>query len=1110
MAMNWAGPAIVEPNEARKLPQTGSALKRLHASHVGSGGETYDLTGGLGQEDGNPMIPNPNPQLLNDATFNNTGTNLGGFPTNMGGNAATVANAGNISAILNVGSNMGSNLQSGVNLIYPPEAGPSPSSEALAAAVVADKQSRGGHFSNGQLSYSFANQPNQPKRALTKPSIGTKNDGYDNENSDLILCVGDPLTNQQPGGVAMNRHYVIKDMLGQGTFGQVVSCWCDEFQKFHAVKVIKNQPAYYHQARVEIGLLQLLNTRFDVADEHHIVRMTDFFLFRKHLCIVFEQLDVNIFELLKRNSFRGLSLNLVQLFVRQLLDSLGVLRDAQVIHCDLKPENILLKNARSGEIKVVLGYSYNLAIDMWSLGCVAAELFLGLPLFPGASEHDLLVRVVETVGMPPSWLLDEAKHTDKFFSKRLVPVQGSNLCTVQHLLMSQAEFETENGCKAAVGKRYFSHSCLADIVSAYPMKSSIGDAEMAQEHMQRQVFIDFLLGVLEMDPRTRWTPRQAASHPTIGMAGQAPSLQRMPSANQYPNLGTSYNDGSVLAGGGLVCSSGMANAAMHAALSNSMQLQSSLGQTHQPHQPHAPLIVAPINPSLNTVPVNMLPMSTQAAINAMHVGSMGAGAMSLGSLNNGPLSSSINAGASAMHIGSLGGGSMGGGDILLQRQHSAHAQAHAIAMATLQHLGPKLGFHNSNSSGGTAGSITDNFFLAGSQPNSSNLLGGSSIPYNGGGHSGLQAMNQFQPPSPLSFQQQQQQHHVGMQLSRTSSGGHNLIPGPGNQNSRGALLACHASPGQSFPTAGTIGGGQSIAGYSFMGGQSGGGTSFVGGQSIGAGTSFVGGQSIGGGNSYGGSHSNGGFMSGGLSPADYHTMASMAVGNARQATVGGMGQQQQQMQLPHNQQPIQQLGFNVLSVMHEDEVENFNGKTRLDSLEEGEAAAPSDTTESGRARNAVAEQGPNKQQRQQGSGAAVAAVMLQRQRLAASLGYSQEQLLGCVSPQAETVGEGESASEIAAGDSPAVNTTPGDWDPLYSDDQLLDEGSLGANASKQQQQAKSDGQPSGADADPSPSGVIGDNKESTAALGQHAYCRRTGRRPKLRSHATRPTFKMST
>lgn len=48
--------------------------------------------------------------------------------------------------------------------------------------------------------------------------------------------------------------------------------------------------------------------------------------------------------------------------------------------------------------EVLLGHHYTSAIDMWSLGCVAAELFLGLPLFPGASEFDLLQRMVETLG----------------------------------------------------------------------------------------------------------------------------------------------------------------------------------------------------------------------------------------------------------------------------------------------------------------------------------------------------------------------------------------------------------------------------------------------------------------------------------------------------------------------------------------------------------------------------------------------------------------------------------------------------------------------------------------------------------------------------------------
>src|SRR5882757_8015987 len=48
--------------------------------------------------------------------------------------------------------------------------------------------------------------------------------------------------------------------------------------------------------------------------------------------------------------------------------------------------------------EVLLGMSYTAAIDMWSLGCIAVELFLGLPLFPGTSEYNQLTRIIEMLG----------------------------------------------------------------------------------------------------------------------------------------------------------------------------------------------------------------------------------------------------------------------------------------------------------------------------------------------------------------------------------------------------------------------------------------------------------------------------------------------------------------------------------------------------------------------------------------------------------------------------------------------------------------------------------------------------------------------------------------
>lgn len=52
---------------------------------------------------------------------------------------------------------------------------------------------------------------------------------------------------------------------------------------------------------------------------------------------------------------------------------------------------------------------------------MAAELFLGLPLFPGASEHDLLVRIVDMLGMPPDHVLQKAQHTNRYLPSPPMP-----------------------------------------------------------------------------------------------------------------------------------------------------------------------------------------------------------------------------------------------------------------------------------------------------------------------------------------------------------------------------------------------------------------------------------------------------------------------------------------------------------------------------------------------------------------------------------------------------------------------------------------------------------------------------------------------------------------
>ncbi|KAL6300442.1 kinase-like domain-containing protein [Sparassis latifolia] len=373
-----------------------------------------------------------------------------------------------------------------------------------------------------------------PRRVLTKPSKPSHNDGFDNDDYDYILYVNDWL------GTDEGHKYLILDILGQGTFGQVVKCQDMKTHEVVAVKVVKNKPAYFNQSMMEVTILELLNSQCDPHDEHHILRLRDSFIHKNHLCLVFELLSSNLYELIKQNQFQGLSTQLVKVFTAQLLDAMTVLKEARLIHCDMKPENILLKSLQSPQIKVIdfgsacherqtvytyiqsrfyrspevlLGIPYTAAIDMWSLGCIAVELFLGLPLFPGTSEYNQITRIVDMLGLPPQYMLDIGKQTGQFFDT-YTDVYGQK----KYKLKTLEQYSREHNTQEQPGKQYFKASSLREIITQAPMptfKSSRQAHEAEKELNNRASFIDFCQGLLNMNPIERWSPQQARMHPFI-------------------------------------------------------------------------------------------------------------------------------------------------------------------------------------------------------------------------------------------------------------------------------------------------------------------------------------------------------------------------------------------------------------------------------------------------------------------------------------------------------------------------------------------------------------------------------------------------------------------
>ncbi|KAK7206574.1 hypothetical protein BZA70DRAFT_107721 [Myxozyma melibiosi] len=274
-------------------------------------------------------------------------------------------------------------------------------------------------------------------------TASTTNFGFDDEKGDYKLVAGDHLA----------YRYEILGVLGKGSFGQVVKCVDHKTGGLVAVKIIRNKRRFHSQALVETRILNDLK-KWDPDNSHHLVRVTHNFYFRSHLCIATELLSLNLYEFVKENEFKGLSLAIVRRIAKQMLLSLILLERKNVIHCDLKPENILLTSPDTGEIKVIdfgsscfekervytyiqsrfyrspeviLGMKYGLPIDMWSFGCILAEMRTGYPIFPGEDEKEQLACIMEIFGPPEPQVIEQATRKKLFFdaSGRPRPVVSS-------------------------------------------------------------------------------------------------------------------------------------------------------------------------------------------------------------------------------------------------------------------------------------------------------------------------------------------------------------------------------------------------------------------------------------------------------------------------------------------------------------------------------------------------------------------------------------------------------------------------------------------------------------------------------------------------------------
>jgi hypothetical protein len=179
--------------------------------------------------------------------------------------------------------------------------------------------------------------------------------------------------------------------------------------------------------------------------------------------------------------------------------------------------------------EVLLGCPYTGAIDMWSLACVCAEMYLGLPLFPGVSQHNQLSRIVEMFGNPPDFMI-ECKNGSKYFTPipiadntQTQTISGTKMpfigapSSTKYRIKTPEEYAAETKTEVPILKKYLKYHVLDEVIlKCFPAhKLRLTPEQKNIEINRRKCFVDFLYGLFRLNPFERWSAKQAMEHPFI-------------------------------------------------------------------------------------------------------------------------------------------------------------------------------------------------------------------------------------------------------------------------------------------------------------------------------------------------------------------------------------------------------------------------------------------------------------------------------------------------------------------------------------------------------------------------------------------------------------------
>ncbi|XP_038720820.1 serine/threonine-protein kinase prpf4B-like isoform X2 [Tripterygium wilfordii] len=323
-------------------------------------------------------------------------------------------------------------------------------------------------------------------------------------------------------GEILDGRYEVTAAHGKGVFSTVVRAKDVKTDNGDpgevAVKIIRNNETMHKAGQLEVQILKKL-VGADPENKRHCVRFFSSFKYRNHLCLVFESLNMNLREVLKKFGRNiGLKLTAVKTYAKQLFIALKHLKNCGVLHCDIKPDNMLVNEAKNvlklcdfgnamfagkNEItpylvsrfyrapEIILGLPYDHPMDIWSVGCCLFELYKGKVLFPGPSNNDMLRLHMELKGPFPKKMLRRGAFTDQHFDQDL------------NFHATEEDPVTKKAIKRMIVN--IKPKDIGSIITGSPGE----DPKMLAN------FKDLLDKIFVLDPEKRITVSQALNHPFI-------------------------------------------------------------------------------------------------------------------------------------------------------------------------------------------------------------------------------------------------------------------------------------------------------------------------------------------------------------------------------------------------------------------------------------------------------------------------------------------------------------------------------------------------------------------------------------------------------------------